>query len=206
MQKDPRFRNETFSQESLRSYLTDYSSTLQKCLASLAQKDLDAAAQLMLEVRTKGGRVFVAGNGGSAAISEHLSCDFEKGTYLPTMNSLKVQCLTSNTSLLTAIANDFGYENIFAYQMELAQLTSYDLVILISSSGNSPNIIKACDFAKSNGCKVIGFTGFSGGKLKLQADVSLHVPFENYGVVEDAHQVLMHCLAQFHDIKNRGDA
>jgi D-sedoheptulose 7-phosphate isomerase len=147
--------------------------------------------------------VFVAGNGGSAAISEHLSCDWQKGVHLEHMNGLKVQCLTSNTALLTAIANDYGYDQAFSYQLEFADVTKEDLVLLISSSGNSDNIIKAALFAKNKGCKVIGLTGFTGGKLKDLADVSLHIPFSNYGLVEDGHQVLMHVLAQYHDIQNR---
>lgn len=203
MQKDPRFRNKTFAQETIRAYLSDYTATLQECLASVPQTALDAASQLMREVRSKDARIFVAGNGGSAAISEHLGCDWQKGVHLAGMNTLKVQSLTSNTSLLTAIANDFGYSESFAYQLELAQLTAQDAVVLISSSGNSENIVKAAEFAKGKGAKVLALTGFSGGKLKGMANVSLHIPFENYGVVEDAHQVLMHTLAQFHDIKNR---
>jgi D-sedoheptulose 7-phosphate isomerase len=203
MQKDPRFLNQTFSTETIRAYLSGYSASLQKCLDSISQKDLDAASQMLRQVRSQGARIFVAGNGGSAAISEHLSCDWQKGVHIPGTGCLKVQCLTSNTSLLTAIANDFGYKETFAYQLELADLTSQDVVLLISSSGNSENVVKAADYAKSKGCKVIGLTGFSGGKLMAMADISLHIPFDNYGVVEDAHQALMHVLAQFHDSGNR---
>jgi D-sedoheptulose 7-phosphate isomerase len=201
--QDPRFKNKTFNTESIRHYLTDYSAQLEECLKSVSQEKLNAAALLMHEVRNNKGRVFVAGNGGSAAISEHLSCDWQKGVHLEHMNGLKVQCLTSNTALLTAIANDYGYDQAFSYQLEFADVTKEDLVLLISSSGNSDNIIKAALFAKNKGCKVIGLTGFTGGKLKDLADVSLHIPFSNYGLVEDGHQVLMHVLAQYHDIQNR---
>ena len=201
--QDPRFKNQTFNQESIRTYLVDYSAKLQECLNSVSQKSLEAAAEAMRTARQSGGRVFVAGNGGSAAISEHLSCDWQKGVQLDGMKSLKVNCLTSNTSLLTAIANDYGYAESFSYQLELAEPNPNDVLLLISSSGNSENIMKAASYAKTKGCKVIGFTGFSGGKLKDLADISLHIPFANYGLVEDGHQALMHVLAQFHDIKNR---
>ena len=203
MQKDPRFLNRTFNQDSIRGYLSDYAVTLQDALGSVPQQALDAASQLLLKTRQIGGRVFAAGNGGSAAISEHLSCDWQKGVHLPGHNCLKVQCLTSNTSLLTAIANDFGYDKSFSFQLELADLRPEDILVLISSSGNSQNIINAATYAQSKKCKIIGLSGFSGGQLKTLADVSLHVPYENYGLVEDAHQVMMHVLAQYHDLMYR---
>ncbi len=200
MLKDPRFLNKTFAQESVHQYLSDYAATLQECLKSLAPKALDAAFQLLLKTRTGGGRVFVAGNGGSAAISEHLSCDWQKGVHITGQSCLKVHCLTSNTALLTAIANDYGYDQVFSFQLELAELKAEDLVVLISSSGNSENIVKAATLAQKRQCQIIGLSGFSGGKLASLATVSLHVPFENYGVVEDAHQVIMHVLAQYLDL------
>ena len=142
----------------------------------------------MLKTRTEGGRIFAAGNGGSAAISEHLSCDWQKGVHVAGKACLKVHCLTSNTSLFTAIANDYGYDKSFAFQLELAELEKRDVVLLISSSGNSENVVQAMRFAKEKGCKVIGMSGFSGGKLKAESDISLHVPFDNYGLVEDGHR------------------
>jgi phosphoheptose isomerase len=114
--------------------------------------------------------------------------------------------LTSNTALLTAIANDFNYSQTFSFQLELANLTADDVVLLISSSGNSENVIQAAEFAKAKGVKVIGLTGFSGGKLKTTADISLHIDCDNYGVVEDCHQSIMHVLAQFHDLQTRGES
>lgn len=206
MQKDPRFKNRSFNSQSPHAYLSDYAKSLQQGLASVEPASLDAASQLLSNVRQSGGRIFVAGNGGSAAISEHLSCDWQKGVHVHGQANLQVQCLTSNTALLTAIANDFGYSEAFSFQLELADLTKKDAVLLISSSGNSENIVKAAELAKSKGCPVIGLSGFSGGKLKAAADISLHIPCENYGVVEDCHQSIMHILAQYHDLKNRGES
>jgi phosphoheptose isomerase len=203
MQKDPRFLNKTFAQESIRSYLSDYSRALSKTLESVAPESLDAACQILMRTRVEGGRIFAAGNGGSAAIAEHLSCDWQKGVHVAGQSCLKIHCLTSNTALLTAISNDYGYDKSFAFQLELAELEKRDTVLLISSSGNSENIVQALRFAKERGCKVIGLSGFSGGKLKAESDISLHVPFDNYGVVEDAHQILMHVLAQYHDLTFR---
>lgn len=139
-------------------------------------------------------RVFVGGNGGSSAISDHLSCDFEKGAGRPTIN------LSSRPALLSAIANDYGYEFTLSWQLAAAKVGVGDLVILISSSGNSPNIIEAAKFAKSQGAEVLGLVGFTGGELKKLSDVCLHVEVNNYGIVEDCHQALMHILAQWHHL------
>lgn len=203
MQKDPRFMNKTFAQESARSYLSDYAANLHEMLKKVSPEALDAACQLLLKTRLEGGRIFAAGNGGSAAISEHLSCDWQKGVHVPGHNCLQVHCLTSNTALLTAISNDYGYDKSFAFQLELVKAGPKDVVLLISSSGNSENVVQALRYAKEQGAKVIGLSGFSGGKLHAESDISLHVPFENYGLVEDAHQVLMHVLAQYHDLTFR---
>jgi phosphoheptose isomerase len=143
-----------------------------------------------------GARVYVAGNGGSASIANHLTCDWMKGTHVTGKPALKVHSLGSNGTLLTAIANDFGFEESFAHQVELLGEAG-DLLVLISSSGNSANIVRALEVARLKRMKIIGLTGFTGGKLKELCDVSLHVPVHNYGIVEDTHQSLMHCLAQF---------
>lgn len=135
-------------------------------------------------------RVFIAGNGGSASIANHWTCDHMKGA--------GVQCisLSSNIPLITALANDNGYENIFAHQLAFHEASSQDLVVLISSSGNSPNIVQAAQFAISRRIPILGLSGFSGGKLRTLSNISFHIPIENYGIVEDSHSMIMHCLAQ----------
>ncbi len=143
-----------------------------------------------IEEIKKAKMVYVGGNGGSAAISNHLCCDFMKGA------NLKVISVSCNTPLITAIANDISYEETLSYQLGKL-ITKEDVCILISSSGNSPNIVNAARLVKSTGAKVIGLSGFSGGKLKEIADISLHVPINNYGVVEDCHQSIMHIISQY---------
>lgn len=200
MEMDPRFLNKVFNTETVHTYMADYATALHECLRKISAASIEAASQLLADVHLRGARIFVAGNGGSAAISEHLSCDWQKGVYVSNgFPGPKVQCLTSNVSLFTAISNDFGYAKSFSFQLELAGLNAKDVVLLISSSGNSENILHAAVYAKEKGAKVVGFSGFDGGKLKALADVSIHVPFHNYGLVEDAHQVIMHVLAQYHD-------
>lgn len=185
MQINPQACNKYFNHVNISTYFKEYITTLYSALYKL---NLEAAQRTILNRR---GRIFVGGNGGSSAISDHLTCDFEKGT------GLQTQSLVGRVALLTAIANDMGYEKVFSHQLELAKINRGDLIILISSSGNSPNIVAAAEYAKSIGTPIIGLSGFTGGALASLSDVSLHVDVKNYGVVEDAHQTIMHVLAQY---------
>lgn len=198
MQQDPRTRNTYFHGDDIFRYLTEYTGALAGALTKVGKENLDAAKDLLLLTLPRGGRIFVGGNGGSAAIADHLCCDFVKGTYSKNKANLVAHSLTAHTALLTAVANDFGYEHTLSFQLTAAQLSAKDVVILISSSGNSPNIIEAAKIAKERKASIIGMTGFTGGLLKEMADVKLHIDVNNYGVVEDCHQALMHILAQFH--------
>ncbi len=117
-------------------------------------------------------------------------------------NALKVVSLSSNLPFLTAIANDISYQDTLSYQLKVFLENNFAVnktspVILISSSGNSPNIVEAAKVARHLGSPLIGLTGFEGGELKKLSDISLHVPIHNYGVVEDCHQSLMHIIAQY---------
>lgn len=194
--KDPRFMNELPEGGSIGDYLSSYADRLKEGLATIASDALDEAHRLLQDVLKNNRRIYVAGNGGSAAIADHLCCDFSKGTYLPNKPSLRVQSLVANGPLLTALGNDYGYDKTLDTQVEIFGEKG-DVVILISSSGNSPNIVKAAEAARAKGMTVIGLSGFSGGKLRELSHVSLYVPINNYGIVEDAHQCLMHVLAQY---------
>lgn len=196
MQADTRSRNKTFSLASPYDYLLGYSRELMIALSKVDANELKRAALELQVARDLGRRIFSAGNGGSASIAEHLECDFGKGCHHG--NTLQTKCLNSNVSVLTAIANDLSYDQVFKYQLELANAGPGEVLVLISSSGNSNNIVEAARYAVTKGVSVIGLTGFDGGVLKHTANISLHVPFHNYGIVEDAHQAIMHCLAQHH--------
>ncbi len=193
--QDTRDKNIYFDFDSLETYFHEYIEQLNECLTDIDQIELLKAQCAIESTMTAGGRVFVAGNGGSSAIAEHLTCDFEKGCHTK-RGSIVTHSLSSNTALLTAIGNDLGYSQIFSYQLETQKLNAADVVVLISSSGNSANITEAAQYAHSCDATIIGMTGFDGGKLKALADINLHVPFSNYGLVEDIHQTLMHILAQ----------
>lgn len=196
MKNDTRDKNKYFAADTIADYLTDYAMDLREQLFYLDKDQLELAKNELLSAVRDSRRIFVGGNGGSAAISEHLSCDVQKGCHTEDYKP-QVISMTSNTALLTAIANDLSYTKIFSYQFDSYCLSSDELVILISSSGNSPNIISAVKWAQTVGSKVIGLTGFDGGFLKEYADISLHVPANNYGIVEDSHQAIMHILAQY---------
>ena len=138
----------------------------------------------------------MAGNGGSAAIGDHTVCDVTKGTYKPDQPSIKSISLSSNTAMLTALGNDIAYEAVFSEQLKY-YLGSNDALLLVSSSGNSPNVVAACEYANQRGVPTIAFVGFKGGRLKEIARHCVWIPVENYGMAEDAHQSLMHVTTQY---------
>lgn len=196
LREDPRRLNARFDLETIEAHVKGYADALSAALRSIDWRLLNLAVTEIESARTRGARLWVAGNGGSAAIADHLLCDWVKGTFAPSQPPIHVHSLVSNTALLTACANDFGYEVSFSRQIEM-QAQSGDILICISASGNSPNILAALRQAASMGLKTISFTGFSGGEAAKLADISLRVAAHNYGVVEDCHQILMHNIAQY---------
>jgi D-sedoheptulose 7-phosphate isomerase len=203
MQNDTKFRNQNFSMTSISDYLEEYSRTLWTAMKEVDRGQLEIAARVLNNARGHGLRIFSCGNGGSAAIAQHMECDLKKGCYFKDRSSLEVISLANNVPLITAIANDINYEEIFCAQLEMANIRDGEVLIMISSSGNSPNVLRACEWAKNNGMITIGMTGFDGGELLKQAAVRLHLPIKNYGIVEDCHQSLMHVISQFHELSLR---
>ena len=160
--------------------------------------DLDEAIAI-IEILTKNinedKTMFTCGNGGSASIAEHFVCDLVKGTSTDSTVSPRAIPLLI-TPLLTAVANDISYDEIFSFQLSKFA-NKGDILLSVSSSGNSPNIIKAIETAKELDVTSISFVGFDGGKAKEISDFCLHVPSNNYGICEDAHHVLMHVISQY---------
>jgi len=163
---------------------------------SIDPASLHRAATVLADGYGRGAVVFACGNGGSASIANHLQCDHLKGVQADTPLQPRVVSLTSNVELITAIANDLCYPDVFSYQLQ-AQARPDDVLIAISSSGSSPNIVRSLEWANEHGLHTIAFTGFDGGRASSLADVSVHVDSKNYGVVEDTHQAVMHLLAQY---------
>lgn len=177
-------------------YLTAYAELTQSGWQSVDRSAVRRAADVLLRAYKDGREVFVCGNGGSAAIAAHLECDHVKGIHTGTDLSPRVRSLAANVPLLTAIANDLAYDEVFAFP--LARLSRRgDVLLTISSSGNSANIIKAIECARARGLMTIALTGFDGGAARRLAEISIHVAVQNYGVIEDIHQGVMHVLAQY---------
>lgn len=172
-----------------------YADSLHAAMVNVDQTSLDKAQQLIYRAMFNGMNIYSCGNGGSAAISDHLVCDCVKGIACDTDLYPKIVSLPSNGPLMTAIANDIGYEFVFSKQLEWSAGMS-DVLIAISSSGTSKNIVNAIEMAKNMHMKVISIVGFTGGPCKELSDACIHIPSSNYGIVEDASQAVMHYLSQ----------
>jgi phosphoheptose isomerase len=157
---------------------------------------LDQAAKILVDAYTRRAGVFSCGNGGSAAIANHMQCDHVKNVRTTTDLLPRVVSLSANVELMTAISNDMGYENVFVYQLE-SQARPGDVLIAVSSSGRSLNIVRALTWAREQGLRTIALTGFDGGEARITADAAVHVDCTNYGIIEDWHQAIMHALAQY---------
>lgn len=179
----------------MNEFFERYGDALARAWQSIDEAALEHAAAVLLDAYRTGARVFSCGNGGSASIANHLTCDHVKGIREGSALRPKVVSLSSNVELLTAIANDRGYEHVFAYQLE-SLATQGDVLIAISSSGNSANIVDAIIQARTSGMSTIALTGFSGGIAKEKAETVIHADSYNYGITEDVHQAVMHSLAQ----------
>ncbi len=178
------------------AYAEAYFKALAVAAGSVDRAKLDAGAMLLAAAYQRGARVYVCGNGGSAAISNHMICDHLKSTRTDTDLLPRVISLATTMETLTAVANDLSYDEVFVYQLRsLAE--AGDVLVMISSSGDSENIVRACAWAKENGLQTLAMTGFDGGRAAQLADINLHVAADNYGVIEDVHQSLMHILSQF---------
>lgn len=172
----------------------EYLSDVLKAIDTVA---IGGFIQTLLDARERGASIYFMGNGGSAATASHFANDLAYGT-----NSydkpFRVISLTDNQAVITALGNDFGYEEIFVRQLRVLGLAG-DVVVGISASGNSPNLIRAFDYAKSAGIKTVAITAFDGGKMKQMADEYVHVPTapKEYGPAEDAHMILDHLVGAF---------
>ena len=159
--------------------------------------DIEAAAQLCAAAILRGGKILLAGNGGSAADAQHIAAEFV-GRYVKERRGLPAIALTTDTSALTAIGNDYGFERIFSRQIEALGCEG-DVFIGISTSGNSPNIVKAVAAAQEKGLKTIVFSGKNGGILRGGADVSIVVPSEVTARIQEMHIFVGHTICDFID-------
>ncbi len=182
-------------------FVQDYYKRFSDVLLSFDKGPLSDVLRVVDRVTADDGIMWVAGNGGSAAISDHTCCDMTKGTHTEGCRIFRCQSLAANVPMLTAIGNDIGYEQTFSRQVQYF-IRPKDALLVVSSSGNSPNVVNACELANSLGVETIAFVGFRGGKLKQIAKHCVWIDADNYGIVEDAHQSLIHVISQYMRIRN----
>jgi D-sedoheptulose 7-phosphate isomerase len=171
------------------SYLEELSATIEK----LPLPAIESLIHVFLRAYDRGRTIYLFGNGGSATLASHMTCDLGKGTAPPAGRRLRAVALTDNVALITAWANDARYEDIFAEQLENL-LEPGDVACAISGSGNSPNIVAALSFARRAGAITAGITGFEGGKMKPLCDVCVVVPSDNMQIIEDLHLSISHAM------------
>ena len=176
--------------EIIRQYFSEVGATLEELPV---ERIAEVVEVLLQEAQMKGRRVYIFGNGGSAATASHFASDLSKGAICEGKPRIKAFALTDNVPLLSAWANDTAYENIFAEQLE-SFVEPGDIAIAISGSGNSPNVLNGVKVAKARGATTIGFIGFDGGKLKDMVDIHVVVPSYNMQQVEDIHLLLGHVI------------
>lgn len=175
--------------EQIKAYLAQEIATLN----SLDVDSINAVMQLLDEIYENEGSIYIFGNGGSSATASHYQNDFNKGISEHIEKKFRFICLNDNVPTVMAIANDIGFEEVFRFQLS-GKLKPGDLVIAISGSGNSKNVLNAVEYAKENGCKVIGITGYDGGKLRNMCDFSLHAPVNSMQITEDIHMIYDHLI------------
>jgi len=187
--------------------LRDYLPALKRAIDGLAMDRLSVVVEKMLAAYDKQRQIFVFGNGGSGSTASHLACDINKGVSLGLAKRFKLICLNDNVPTILAYANDVSYEDVFVEQLKNL-LNPGDLVIGISGSGNSRNVIKAIRYGNEHGAESVALTGFDGGKLAQLADISLIAPADDMQMVEDIHLIVCHMIMQMlcNRLGNRPDS
>ena len=177
-----------------KSYIEDYFNKEIEIINKLDICAVHEAINAIVEARDRGGTIYTMGNGGSAATASHMVCDFAKGAS-SSLGGKKFcfECLCDNVPIVMAIANDIGYDEVFVFQLR-GKLKPEDLLIGISGSGNSENVVRAIRYAKEIGTPVIGITGYDGGMVRELADYSMHVAVDDMQIAEDIHMIFYHMM------------
>jgi D-sedoheptulose 7-phosphate isomerase len=184
----------------IRTSIRDYQAGLLKLLENLSYRELESLIQLLESAYTEGRRVFVVGNGGSAATASHMACDLAKTVLGPAPQRVerrfRIMALTDNVPLITAYGNDIEYASVFSEPLRnLAERG--DILIAISASGNSANIVEVVAAARTLSLKTVGLLGFDGGEVGTMVDTAIIIPSDNYGYVEDLHMILVHIITDY---------
>lgn len=173
--------------------IKEYIETEKAVLDSLSGEEINEVMNVLENARLNGKRVFICGNGGSASTASHMECDFNKGISYGQSIKYDIECLNDNVAMMMAIANDIGYEDIFVAPLK-NKMKAGDVLIGISGSGNSENVVRAFEYANGLGANTIALTGYSGGRLKELAMHNVHVNINNMQIVEDVHLILNHMM------------
>lgn len=177
----------------MKNVITSYLDDVKRLCDLLDENEVEKMCLALVDNYKAGKKLFVAGNGGSAGTSNHFCCDFGKNAVKGDVNRPKIIALSANIEVLTALGNDFSYADVFSEQLKNL-MDDGDTIILISASGNSPNVVKAAEYVKSRNGFVIGLTGFAGGKLKELSDININIPSDSYEKIEDLHMMLTHII------------
>ncbi len=182
--------------KTFRDFYGSFMKEAHECIDLVRESEVEAVVDALWEAYRQDSRVWIAGNGGSASTAIHLGCCFGHGTMVAGKRPLRAESLCGNISTLTAIGNDFSYDQVFVQQLQVC-MSPGDVFIAISCSGNSPNVVAAAEYARASGARVISFLGFSGGKLKELSHHSIYIDNYNYGQVETIHVSLGHLITQY---------
>ncbi len=190
-------RIDGFFTENIEQFSQSYFSYLKEIIDKVDLSEIKIFVELLLSSRESGATIFFIGNGGSAATASHFANDLAFGTH-EHEKPFKAISITDNVSVLTALGNDYGYGEIFVRQLKVYAKKG-DVVVGISASGNSQNLISAFNYAKSSGIKTMALTAFDGGRMKVIADNCIHIPTEDkeYGPAEDVHMILDHLISSY---------
>jgi D-sedoheptulose 7-phosphate isomerase len=185
-------KDETMTDTAL-SLITTYLDELRDAMQQTLSPELERAVEMLRDARARGATIFFCGNGGSASTASHFACDLGKNTVHAVKGRFRTVALVDNLAAITAWGNDNGYDQIFLEQARNLMRPG-DVLVAVSGSGNSPNVLHAVDYAREIGCAVIGVIGFAGGKLKDKSDVALIVPAKSIEQAEDGHLILNHAI------------
>ncbi len=176
------------------SFVANYKEDLLTAINYIDLEKVETATKWMREAQAADRHIFTCGNGGSAATASHIACDIVKGASYGRDKRYRILALTDSLATLTAYSNDVSYEQVFVEQLKNFAGAG-DVLLAISGSGNSPNVLRAVEYAKTVGCRTVAMSGRDGGKLAAMADLNIQVPVQHMGRIEDAHLIACHMIA-----------
>jgi D-sedoheptulose 7-phosphate isomerase len=184
----------------MQSQVAGYLGQLRDAIDTLPRDRLADMGDMLFRAYRNEKQVFTVGNGGSASTASHMAADLGKNTIGPNMRRFRILSLNDNAAIVTALANDIGYEHIFSEQL-VNLIQPGDLLVAISGSGNSPNVVRAMTYAREQCAEVVAVLGFDGGRAAALADLAVIVPSDHYGIVEDVHLIINHILVDYFKVR-----